>query len=80
MGVRVTHRLAGVTACIKDNAITGPGNALTDRNLVSLRRYLGKQPVLRAGEPREVRIVRFGNDEHMNRSLRIDVAKCEGAF
>jgi hypothetical protein len=80
MSVRVTHRLAGVTAGIKDNAITGPGNALTDRNLVSLRRYLGKQPVLRACEAREVRIVRFGNDEHMNRSLRIDVAKCEGAF
>ena len=78
--MRMTDRLAGVTARIKDNAITRLGNALSDRDLVSLRHYLGKQPVLRASQARQVRIVRLGNDEHMNRSLRIDVAKCERAF
>ena len=76
----MANGLAGVTARIKDNAVTGLGNALGDRDLVCLGRYLGQQPVVRACQTRQVRIVRFGNDEHVNRSLRIDVAKCDRAF
>ncbi len=75
----MTDRLASVTARIKDNAVTGLGNTLSDRDLVGLHRYLGKQPVLRACQARQIRIVLFGNDEHVNRSLRIDVAECERA-
>lgn len=78
--MRMTNRLAGVAARIKDNAVTRLGNALSDRDFVSLRGDLRKQSLRGACQARQVRIVRFGNNEHVNRSLRIDVAKCERAF
>src|ERR1022692_763773 len=78
--VRVIDGLAGVTACIEDNAVTGLRNALGLGYLVRLSCYLGHQPVLRVGEACQVRIVRLGNHQDVNRRLRIDVTKCERAL
>ncbi len=79
--MRVVDRLPGVTARIKDNAVTGLRNALSERDFVGLCHHLSQQPAaVRGGEPCQVRIVRFRNDEHVNGSLRIDVAKCKRAL
>ena len=79
MRVRMINGLPAVGAGIKHNAVTGLRNALGECNLVRLRCQLGEQPGIIRGQPRQVRIVRLGNDEHVNGSLRIDVAKCERA-
>jgi hypothetical protein len=72
--------LPGLTARIKDNAVTRLRNALSERDFVGLRSYFGKQARIRRGEARQVRIVSFGNDQHVNWGLRIDVAKCKRPF
>ena len=78
--MRVIDRLAGVTARIKDNAVTGLRNALRERDFMSLCSYFSKQRRVGGGQARQVRIVRFGNDQHVNWGLRIDVPKCKRAF
>ena len=80
MRVRVFDGLPGVTADIEDNAITGLRNALGQRYLVSLSRYLGHQPVIRGCKTCQVRVVRFGNHQDVDGRLRIDVTKCERAL
>jgi hypothetical protein len=80
MRVRVIDRLPGLTARIKDNAVTGLRDALSERDFVGLRSYFGQQRCVCGGQACQVRIVRLGNDQHMNWGLRIDVAKCKGAF
>lgn len=62
MRVRMIHRLPGVTARIKDNAITRLGNALSERDFVGLVSHFCQQLCLGGGQARQVRIVRFGND------------------
>jgi hypothetical protein len=47
MRVRVFHRLPGVAASIKDNAITGLGNTIGTRDLVSLSGHLRQQLSIR---------------------------------
>ena len=78
--MRVIDRLPGVTARIKDNAVTRLRNALSERDFVGLCNEFGKQAWFCRGEARQVRIVSFGNDQHVNWGLRIDVAKCNRAF
>ena len=78
--VHVVDGLPGVTARIKDNAVTRLRNALRERDFVGLCSDFGKQAWFRRGEARQVRIVSFGNDQHVNWGLRIDVAKCNRAF
>jgi len=41
--VRVVHRLPGIAAGIKDNAITGLGDTIGKRDLVSLSGQFRKQ-------------------------------------
>ena len=72
--------LAGLTARIKDNAIPGLRNALGHGYLVRLGDNLRQQPVTGRGQPHQVRIVRFRDDQHVNWSLRIDVTKCKHAL
>ena len=76
----VVDGLSGVTARIKDNAVPRRRNALRERDFVSLCSYFSKQVCIRRGETRQVRIVSFGNDQHVNWGLRIDVAKCKRPF
>jgi len=78
--VGVRDCLAGVTAGIKDNAIPGLGDALRYGHFVRLPGNLGQQPVRGGSEAGQVRIVRFRDDEHVNRGLRIDVTKCKRAL
>ncbi len=80
MSVRVRDGLPGMTARIKDNAVTGLRNTLSERDLVRLGCHLGEQRGVRGGKARQVRIVILRNDQHVNGSLRIDVAKCKRAF
>jgi hypothetical protein len=78
--VRVIDRLPSVTARIKDNAVTRLRNALSERDFVGLCGYFCQQLGVSGCQARQVRIVRLGNDQHMNWGLRIDVAKCKRAF
>ncbi len=78
--MRVRDGLTGMTARIKDNAVTGLRNALGERDLVRLGRHLGEQRAVGGRKACQVRIVILGNDQHVNGSLRIDVAKCKRAF
>ena len=78
--VYVRDGLPGVIACIKDNAIPGLSDALSRGYLVRLPGDLGQQPVGGDREASQVRIVRFRDDEHMNRGLRIDVTECKRAL
>ncbi len=78
--MRVIDGLPCVTARIKDNAVTGLRNALGERDFVGLCSYFSQQLGVRGSQARQVRIVRFGNDQHVNWGLRIDVAECKRAF
>jgi len=80
MRMGVGDSLARVTARIKDNAVTGVGDTLGDRHLMCLRRDLSEQPVAGSGQAGQVAMVRFWNDEHVNRRLRVDIAECERAL
>ena len=80
MRMSVRDRLAGLTACIEDNAIPGLRDALRHGYFVRLGHDLGQQPVAGCSQPHQVRIVRFRDDQHVNWSLRIDVAKCKHAL
>lgn len=77
MRVRVVYGLPGMAAGIEDNAISSLGDTIGQRDLVRLGRHLGQQTVPGGGEAGQVRIVRLGNYQHVNRRLRIDVAKCK---
>jgi hypothetical protein len=78
--VGVRDRLASVTARIKDNAISGLGDALRHGHIVRLPGNLGQQVIRGRSEAGQVRIVSFRDDEHVNRSLRIDVTKSKRAL
>jgi len=80
MRMSVRDRLAGLTACIEDNAIPGLRNAPRHGYFVRLADDLGQQPVTGRGQAHQVRIVRFRDDQHVNWRLRIDVAKCKDAL
>lgn len=80
MRMSVRDRLAGLTACIEDNAIPGLRDALRHGYFVRLGDDLGQQPVTGRSQAHQVRIVRFRNDQYVDRCLRIDVAKCKRAL
>lgn len=77
MRVRMINGLASMAARIEDNAIAGDGYALGQRHLMRLGQHLGQQPVSGGREACQVRIVRLGNYQHVNRRLRIDVTECK---
>ena len=72
--------LPSLRARIEDNAITGLGDALRQRNLVRLPGNLGHQPVARRRKACQVSMVQLRDDQHVNRCLRIDVTKCKRAL
>ena len=76
----MVNSLAGLATGIEDNAVTGIRDALGNGYLMCLGRDLGEQAVSSRREPDQVRIVSLGNHEHMNRRLRVDVAKCKRAL
>ena len=75
--MRMVDGLPGIAARIEDNAITGVGDALGQRDLVRLSRHLSQNAVSGGRKAGQVRIVRPGNYQNMNRRLRIDVAKSD---
>jgi len=79
MRVRMIHRLTGMTAGIEDHPVSGYRDALGPRHLVSLTRHFGQQVSTGHSQRGQVGIVILRYHEYMNRSLRIDITKCECA-
>jgi hypothetical protein len=79
MRVHVIHRLPGVTAGIEDHPVAALCDALGPRYLMSLTHHFSKQPGSGRGQRTEIAIVIPRNHQHVNRSLRIDITKCERA-
>lgn len=71
----VVHGLSRVRAGIEDNAVPGAGDALGDRHLPRVRDKLSQQVLASSAELRQVRVVIPRNDQHVDRSLRVYVAK-----
>ncbi len=72
------HGLAGVPTGVEDHTISGISDALSNRHLMRLGRDLREQPFLGCGGG-QVAVMIAGNDENVNRRLRIYVAECERA-
>jgi hypothetical protein len=80
MRMRMIYGLPSLEASIEHNAIPALGDALSHRNRMRLGHHLGQQAVCGGREAGQIRIVRLGNYQDMNRRLRIDVAKCKRAL
>jgi hypothetical protein len=80
MRMSVRDRLPGVTARIKDNAVTRVSDTLGHGYLVRPLRDLCQQAVARGRQAHQVRIVSLRYYQNMNRRLRIDIAKCQRAL
>jgi hypothetical protein len=69
------HGLSGLLAGVEDDAVTATADALGHRDLVRLLDHLGEQAVIGGGERRDVGEVLLRDDEHVSRSLRVDIAE-----
>jgi hypothetical protein len=72
------HGLAGMTTGVENHTVPGLGDAFSHRHLMSLRRDLGEQARV-GGNGGQVRVMLARDYEHVNGSLRINVAECKGA-
>jgi len=77
--MNVGHGLPRLLAGVEDHAVAGLADAVGRRDLARLADHLGEQPAVGGGERRDVRVMILRDDEHMNRGLRVDVAKREYA-
>jgi len=73
------HGLPGVRAGVEDDPVSAAVDPLGHRDLVSLGRHFGQQPVTRRRERGQVRIVIFRYDKNMRRCLRAYVAERNGS-
>jgi hypothetical protein len=71
----VRDGLACIGAGVEDDAIAVPADPLRLRDAVHSGDHLTEQPTVRGGERRDVRIVLLRDDEHVCRSLRVDIAE-----
>ena len=67
--------LAGIGASVKDNPVAALGDTLGDRNLMGVRHDGGQQALLGRSEFSHIGVMRPWDHEHVNRSLRIDIAE-----
>ena len=68
-------RLAAVTSGVEDDPVTAAGDAFSDRDLVGMRYHLGQQPVPGRGKLGHVSVMSTGDNQHVNRRLRVNVAE-----
>ena len=68
-------RLAAVTSGVEDHPVTAAGDAFSDRDLVGMRYHLGQQPVPGRGKLGHVSVMSTGDNQHVNRRLRVNVAE-----
>ncbi len=73
--------LPAVAAGIEDHSVAGVGDAFRHSDRMGLGRELSEQGRV-TSQGSQIRMVLLRNHQHMNRRLRIKVAKCErrGAF
>jgi hypothetical protein len=76
--VDVLDGLAGVGPRVEHHTVTGVGHAFGPRDLVRQRYHVVKQAVIGLGEGGHVLVVLLGNDQDMQRRLRVDVAERQG--
>src|ERR1700733_6726093 len=69
------HGLARLLARVEDDTVTAIADTLRRRHPVRLGDDLAEQPGVCGRERRDVGIMRLGDDEHMSRSLRVDIAE-----
>ncbi len=73
--VDVRHVLAGVRAIVDDHAIARLADALRYRGGLGQGRHLLEQAAAGGDDRRDVGIMLFRYDQHMNGGLRIDIAE-----
>src|SRR5579875_1097591 len=78
--MHVRHGLARLRAGVEDHAVPGVSDSLACRHLVRLCRELVQQPVPGGRDRREVRVVLSRYHQHVNRRLRVNVAKCNSSL
>ena len=81
MCVYMIDGLPAVAAGIEDHPVAGIGNTFGLRHLVGLRGDLSQQTGV-TSQRSQVGVVLLRDHQHVNRRLRINVAKCKrpGAF
>ncbi len=77
--VHVPDRLPGFRAGVKHDSVAAVGDALSDGYVPGVGHKVGQQASVGRGELGQVRVMSARNHQHVNRSLRVDIPKGNGA-
>jgi hypothetical protein len=80
MEMHVEHRLSCIPPDIGHDSISGLRKPMLMRDLLAKQQEASQQVAIFMRRIMERRHVAFGDDQDMNRRLRIDVAECQRMF